>query len=502
MNENLRKYRWLQAERIKGLCLAQLSQFNEAAFHLQSAVDGCRDLLKSNLDPLLHHAVIHDLGVTLFSLSFLYYNHGNILLAKTYAHESLVLWRGVKTNIIQIGYSLNAIGYMDYETGQYRLAWEAFQEATEMLKPIEAGSTPLYNYLLHSVGDLQRDLDEWDQAAETYQKSIAIAKGWEAENRAFGAYDGLSVLETWRGNFTQATHNLREAARIRKIPPESPEYQIRLGAIYLEMGQNDLAIQAFQQVLSEWKSLKFPHKEAALATFLLGRAYYAKKQPEEALNCLQTSLLWAAQLGYDQFLVIWGRRSRAFIDYAVQTWPDNPQILSLVSRVGTFKSGLAQLQTKSISVEQQETHLEIFAFGPGNIRRDGKLIPKFNWRGPKTRALLFYLVEHEKAHSADIKLDFWPEFTTAQATSNFQATLWRARNALGDKDIIVNQDDQYTLGPHVHDWYDIAEFRSYLTRAADVNISPFERSDLWRQAIEMYQGDYLEDIFMTPLQKG
>jgi two-component SAPR family response regulator len=169
----------------------------------------------------------------------------------------------------------------------------------------------------------------------------------------------------------------------------------------------------------------------------------------------------------------------------------------LYKRIDTFQVGVAPFEAKPVIVEQHPTHLEIFALGAGLVRRDGQIIPKAAFRSSKARALIFYLIEKGgEARGADIRSDFWPEFAVGQATSNFQATLWRTRNALGSRDLLINEGDQYTLGKHVTFWYDASEFRTCIKRADDASASAFERAEWWRQAIRIYQGNYLEDIFM------
>ena len=70
------------------------------------------------------------------------------------------------------------------------------------------------------------------------------------------------------------------------------------------------------------------------------------------------------------------------------------------------------------------------------------------------------------------------------------------RRALNSKDMIVFEDNLYRLNPSLSIWYDVADFESALQRAASQDLSINERVELWRRAINLYRGDYLEDIFM------
>jgi tetratricopeptide (TPR) repeat protein len=191
--------------------------------------------------------------------------------------------------------------------------------------------------LLNSIGDLQLDLNERELAEKTYRTAVALAKTLDSEFYAFFAYQGLSKLELLQGKYDKAMQLLREAARVSKRKLESAWYQSKLGEILLEMGQFDLAIEALQSALAQWADdQRFPGQEQLQTVFWLGRAYFAKGQTDYALRHFDNCLKGAARLGYDQFLVIAGRRASAFLRFAARSWPDNSQLHALILRVNCF----------------------------------------------------------------------------------------------------------------------------------------------------------------------
>jgi hypothetical protein len=183
------------------------------------------------------------------------------------------------------------------------------------------------------------------------------------------SYWGLSELERLRGNFNEAFHWLRESTRLRNETPDSPVYQLGMGAIYLDMGQGALAQPALESAVQTWKTLARPRQEQVRAEFLLAQACYEGGQQPQALEWLARALQHAAVLGYDQFLVSAGRRTPHLLDYANRVWPKNTQLQSLMQRIESFSPKLASLQeTPPVAETRRAARLELFAFGAGAVR--------------------------------------------------------------------------------------------------------------------------------------
>jgi two-component SAPR family response regulator len=92
-------------------------------------------------------------------------------------------------------------------------------------------------------------------------------------------------------------------------------------------------------------------------------------------------------------------------------------------------------------------------------------------------------------------LDFWPDFSSAKASTNLHSTLWRVRKAI-NRDVILFKDNSYQLSPSAVIWHDVSEFESQIKRATDNHLSFDERLETWRRAIALYEGDYLTDVFL------
>jgi DNA-binding SARP family transcriptional activator len=171
--------------------------------------------------------------------------------------------------------------------------------------------------------------------------------------------------------------------------------------------------------------------------------------------------------------------------------------LSIVEKAENFQTGIASLEDKpEAATTSEQTRIELFAFGSGQVWLNGEPIAASQWASARSRALFSYLCMQKRATRDQIALEFWPDFSQAQVSSNFHATLWRVRHAVGS-DIIAREGDTYSISTAISYWCDAAEFDSLIQHANSKAISEEERADYLRQAVELYKGPYLESIDMA-----
>ncbi len=490
-----RTLRWYQTQRIQGICLGNMGDIDEAIRRLDTAAAGFRMLRQT-----------HNLAETLNDLgNFHLHQKGAFFQAQSCFLEVLDVRR--KTgNSGKLATALNNSGYLYHQIGRYKEAWRAYEEALRICDSARFLRTK--SEILSGKGDLLRDLEEWGPAREAYETARQLGEQNSDYWVLAYTFSGLAELERLRGNYNEAFHCLREAARCRKEGADAPLYQLGLGSIYLKMDQIDLAIAALAAALDRWGKLAHPTQEQALAEFLLAEAYLEQRKPKKALDSLNQALRHAAQLGYDQFLVVAGRSAPPLLHQAAAAWQDHTQLRSLIQRVENFRVGLASLKEEpAIPAESRRLRLDLLALGEGAVRRDGELLPASSWISRHSRALFFLIADKGEVKKEEIALEFWPDFSPEKVSSNFHSTLWRVRRAVGDE-VLIYEDERYRLAPAVDYWYDVAEFEAYLKRSQDPNISMDERLEAWRQAAMLYRGDYLASLAMdwidlrrTQLQK-
>ena len=487
------EYRRYQIERLNGMAFHYLGRQEESIEFLDAAVAGFRQLA-SRLEGSEHTRKSHDLAEALSDLGYASLLNGHIGKAQKAFQEALAIRRSIKGNKASIARVRNNVAYLYYLAGHYRKAWREYEQA------IDDGRADSNNRILIDIlngrGDLLLDLDDFENAEKEFKEAIRIGEDLTEHVDSLSlAYLGMSKLERKRENFNDAIYWLREAGGQQEKLLDESRYQTELGEIYLHMGQLDLAEEALLNALDDWESITNPREEHARAAFLLSKGLVEKNQMQAAGDWLSRALKWSAILGYDNFLINAGREAPKFLEIAEENW-QSKQLGSLVKRVKRFKTGREQLKLAEVPIEVPALHLDVTAFGTGEVRRNGELIPNSVWRSNRSRSLFFYFIEKKRVRKEDVALDFWPEFSPARVNSNFHATLWRVRNALGGNETVLFEGGRYFLHPEISLWYDVEEFKQGVTQANSEGVSSSQKLDLLQRAIKLHTGEFLDSIFM------
>lgn len=141
--------------------------------------------------------------------------------------------------------------------------------------------------------------------------------------------------------------------------------------------------------------------------------------------------------------------------------------------------------------------LEVSGFGRGTASLDGKEIE--SWDGMLPRNLFFYLIDHPLVTRDEIFADFWRDVPLKDATDIFHVTkhkvtevLGRRMSAQGDYEITQYKQGFYLPSENLVRHYDVAAFEVAVHHALD-SADTHEMEILLRQALDLYQGHYLED---------
>jgi two-component SAPR family response regulator len=222
---------------------------------------------------------------------------------------------------------------------------------------------------------------------------------------------------------------------------------------------------------------------------------YLTGSKAEALDYLKQACSLAASLGYDQFLVLAAGSNETFLTWASDQW-DSPQLKSLIRQAAEKPIAKDQLAKPPEEQREVKTSIQVAGFGREIVRLDGEVIRTTKWHSVGTRAMFFFILDRKEVTKEEIALEFWPDFSPGKVNSNFHATLWRVRNALGGKHMIQFKGNTYLLNPEVNLHYDVEQFEWLFGRLRN-EPSGTERRTLLRQIVELYQGDFLVNIDMS-----
>lgn len=489
--EQVDSYYSLQAERLEGIANAYVGHIQPALELLNHAAAGLRTRLAS--EP--NDRWVHELVATLTDIGFICITNGRMLEAENAYLEALGLSQQVPTNLGDRAICGNNAAYLFHVTGKISEAWVGYEEALEAAR--ESGWRAFTVDILNGQGDLLRDLRALDLAAEKYEDALELV-GEDPTGIAIAeTHLGLADVERLQGNFSRAQWRVREAARLGKLPPGSLEARVLDAAIYLSMGQAGLALESLQLEQDALSTVLPPGQRLAIAYCLLAIAHLRDSQARAvAEDCLRKALEVTARLGYDSFLL------PLIADYpdemkGLQDSLTSPQLDSLLARSKSQPRGLAAIrQPVPESSEPPQIRLEVTALGRAGVRINGERLADARWQSTGARNLFFYLVERQPVRKDHLALAFWPDFSPGKVNSNFHATLWRARNALGDLPIIHFDDQTYRLHPAVQLHYDVKELEDTLHQQTQFPPD----SDRWQElaylALELYQGDFLSEVDM------
>jgi ATP/maltotriose-dependent transcriptional regulator MalT/two-component SAPR family response regulator len=489
VEHDLNKYYWDQAERLKGIVSYYLGHVEDAFRHLENAANAFRDAIEKKLE----HDQIHDLITTLADTGTFGISSGRIFEAQKCFREAVDLTKRLRGNYVDVATATNNYAYLNFLLGDYVEAWRLYTLAMEATKTYQLEKQMIS--IMNGQADVLVDIREYDEARKVFQQALDLAEKIGEKRPLIASYSGLVDVEVGAGFFNKALYYIREIARVKKEDASLAEYQVRFGKVYLAMGQLDLARESFESALQEWGDDPSPQQAVVDGYFHFACTLYLLSEQEKSLDYLRRAFEMAASLGYDNFLVVSARKNADFLDWASSMW-DSPQLESIINRARVAPIPKDRLNRPPEEVDNVEKSLQVIGFGSDVVRLDGEVVRNTKWYSVGARAMFFFILERKRVTKEEIALEFWPEFSLGKVNSNFHATLWRVRNALGGKQMIQFKGNAYTLNPDVQLHYDVEQFEGLLSRL-NAALSDTELRVLLRQIVELYQGDYLVKIDMV-----
>ena len=139
--------------------------------------------------------------------------------------------------------------------------------------------------------------------------------------------------------------------------------------------------------------------------------------------------------------------------------------------------------------------------GSFSITVDNRSVSDEDNRTHKLWNVLAYLVAHRDrmVPQAEFIEQFWPEETGAAPANALKTQLYRIRTLLtplfGEEfQPILSQRGGYEWNPAIHTQVDIDEFSVFCQRAARAELPAARRESLLKEAISLYQGDFLPKL--------
>jgi len=468
-----------QAQRLIGTAFVKLGCFSEGVAELREALA----LFRQVGSP-------YDVVNLLQDLTFAFASQGRFDEAAACLNEALPTARRLGSPA-QLAGVLNSLGWVHHVRGEYRQALALYEEGLAAAR--RGGDLRGQANISEGMGSIYRDLGDYRRAESLYADAWEVAR----ESRP-----GLAVLilaaradmYRWRGDHARALSLLKQARQLAGEGELRSEQEGLLpvveGITRAEGGEIETGLQLLSKGVRFLAQQEVKHK-LAKARFLLAKAHLLASDKRRAAGELRQAMSLAEEIGTKQFAVVEGQYAEEVIRLGVtEGIAGCDDIADSVQQMRAFGEALAPI---GAGVEESAvTRLEIYALGEGRVARDGQPVPASRWRGAMAKELFFYILMHAPLERDAIGLVFWPDLPSEKMINNFHATLYHVRRAVGD-DVIVVRESEYRLG-EVDYWFDVEEFEGLVERARLLPPHDWQTEDLWRRAVELYQGDFLPEV--------
>jgi len=211
-----------------------------------------------------------------------HYSWGNTDSTLYFRRKSVELFEKYHTGNPDYATSLNSLGILYIEMGDYKAAEPYLKQALEIRKKALGEEHPDYATSLANLGVLYSDMGDY-KAAEPYMKqALEIRKKALGEEHLdyASSLNNLGNLYYEMGDYKAAEPYYKKALEIRKkaLGEEHPDYAKslnNLGNLYLEMGDYKAAEPHYKQALEIWKkALGEEHPNSANNLNNLGGLYH------------------------------------------------------------------------------------------------------------------------------------------------------------------------------------------------------------------------------------
>ncbi|MEO0093904.1 MAG: sigma 54-interacting transcriptional regulator [candidate division WOR-3 bacterium] len=213
--------------------------------------------------------------------------------------------------------TIQGLGLVDFETGDWHQALEYFKEAKELCEKI--GDSAGLGDTLCNLGIILEEMGDWQKATAYYQKDIEIRQNIRDDNGLVIGLINLANLFTKKGDFIDAEPLLKEAENLTK---QNKNQQI-LGQIYLAWAKLHLMRDQLDSAIK------------SLALALNVQRIYAKGNKQKLIEMLLTAAgIRAAEADWSKCLTTCERAQNLLTLPAAegQAYNANPRLYSLLLR--------------------------------------------------------------------------------------------------------------------------------------------------------------------------
>jgi non-specific serine/threonine protein kinase len=389
----------------------------------------------------------------------------DLVQARAHLEESVRLWRKAQ-EIHGLGYALTFLSQVVQVQGDHRLGRSLAEEGLALLR--ESGDAFGLCIALIDLGNVLRAEDD-ALAQPWYEEAILLLRKTGDAWALAMPLRHLGDAAFRRGDTEQAIALYQESLTLCKQTGEK---------WFTSRGFENLAGVIGMQGDFQRAARLFGAAEALREVIGAPVMAYYRPHYERTLAAVRAGLDEAS------FTRAWAEGRAMTLEQAFAYALENPALFSAAERLPV-----------RVETERPSAALRLFALGPAQVYRGEQALTSAEGLYAKPRALLFYLLCQPSATKAQIGLALWPDASATQLRSSFHVTVHHLRQALGQPEWILYEQQRYAFNHHLPSWFDVESFESHLADARKVQSSaPAEALAHLEQAITLYQGDFLQDF--------
>lgn len=390
--------------------------------------------------------------------------------------------------------ALNNLGYHYHQRHNFKEAIRTLREGLQLVE--QTSNRRAESYLLWSMGDVRRDLGDFQAAQQLYNRAYELSSGMEPSlQRAITL--SMSTLYRWQGEYALAERLARETTMYSVQPTTLDDWIARARMYIARVYQSDA-----QQILHE------------LAYCLDNLQLYRTTTEYRlcALYCVLASVLSNNLSKLDNYIADAlsnrGGDNQLLAPELLAEIANTPDLKACIMKTPRYRAvciGLEKLQAEhslnlpakmsspQLSIVHQTYSIYVHTLGSELITCNDTLVPASAWRANRAREFFLYLLFEGPQTRENLSLVFWPDSSPKRVRSNFHTTLYRARQALGDN-VVIFDEERYRTNSNVDIVCDALLMEDYVRQARLLQPIDARAEDLYQRALNLYDGDFLTSL--------
>lgn len=398
-----------------------------------------------------------------------------------------------------IAIALNNRGYLYHLKAYYDGAVRAYEDGLALYRVFGSRASAILKW---SLGDVRRDMGGFEVAYDDYMQAFEFAR------RADPAFYNSICLSIARMRLWQEMNGDVQVwlKSLRHSPNDQALHYTEQIGQGLRMIREALQVRPDADTLAQLREIldDFNHKSMytrvaqLLGLYLIvGLRYADEALVDDARQRLEALSPQFYQPIAADLVHMHGAMTQFREVFTEQLTTDFSELNQLMTDLNEI------VRQRKPDAEQLDVHqIKLTTLGAELVTHNGKTISVKEWRIANARELFFYLHVKGPRTKSQIIFDFWPGRDEASAKNIFNDTLRYARKAFDIEDVILLDDDDtrgiakcYRINPKIHIIWDVDRFMSFLSRAGDLPPRDTRSEDLYRRALDLYQGEFLPNVF-------